>query len=220
MTVAIVNDYDVVVRGVDAMLAPHTDRVRVVELDIGTEPTSPVDVTLYDTFAQAQADADDVDALVASPLTGKVMVYSWNTQPALVRRALERGCAGYVAKSVGAEELVRAIERVAAGEVVTPDPAEQRETMRAVAAGETRDDDRGRWPGQEQGLSAREAEILGLITQGLTNDDVATRAYLSINTVKSYVRSTYAKIGVTRRSQAVRWGMEHGMLPTKGREVR
>ena len=220
VTVAIVNDYDVVVRGVDAMLRPHVDRVRVVELDIGTEPSSPVDVALYDTFAQAQADADDIDALVANPMTGKVVVYSWNTQPTLVRKALERGCAGYVAKSATAEELVRALERVAAGETVTPGTSDMETSAQQVASGAAPDDDHGRWPGQEHGLSAREAEILGLITQGLTNDDIAARAYLSINTVKSYIRSAYAKIGVTRRPQAVRWGMEHGMLPTKGRELR
>ena len=63
------------------------------------------------------------------------------------------------------------------------------------------------------GLSARESEVLALITQGYTNNDIAARSYLSINSVKSYIRSAYRKIGVERRSQAVRWGMENDMLP-------
>ena len=73
--------------------------------------------------------------------------------------------------------------------------------------------DIGQWPGQSVGLSARESEVVALITQGYTNNDIASRSYLSINSVKSYIRSAYRKIGVERRSQAVRWGMENDMLP-------
>ena len=68
----------------------------------------------------------------------------------------------------------------------------------------------GEWPGQEAGLSARESEIVALITKGLTNQEIAERAYVSINSVKSYIRSAYRKIGVTRRSQAVAWAMQNG----------
>ena len=77
----------------------------------------------------------------------------------------------------------------------------------------------GEWPGQEAGLSARESEIIALITKGLTNQEIAERAYLSINSVKSYIRSAYRKIGVTRRSQAVAWGMQNGFEPDRVRRV-
>ncbi len=61
-------------------------------------------------------------------------------------------------------------------------------------------------------LSGRERDVLSLITQGLSNQDIAETLYLSINSVKTYVRSAYRKIGVTRRSQAIIWGARHGML--------
>ena len=61
------------------------------------------------------------------------------------------------------------------------------------------------------GLAPRELEVLALITQGLTNQEIADRAYLSINSVKTYVRSAYRKIGVSRRSQAVGWGLRAGL---------
>ena len=77
----------------------------------------------------------------------------------------------------------------------------------------------GEWPGQEAGLSARESEIIALITKGLTNQEIAERAYLSINSVKSYIRSAYRKIGVTRRSQAVAWAMQNGFEPDRVRRV-
>ena len=210
VTVALSDDYDVVMHGLEAMLAPFADRVEVAEINLTTETITPVDVTLYDTFAQNQGDSKHIEKLLANPNNGRVAVYTWNVQPELVRRALAKGCAGYLDKSMSAEQLVSAIERIAAGQVVSP----------AADAVARPDEPRGAWPGKEHGLSAREAEILALITQGVTNEDIAGRAYLSINTVKSYIRSAYRKIGVTRRSQAVRWGMENGMQPDHLRELR
>ena len=69
------------------------------------------------------------------------------------------------------------------------------------------------WPGRGEGLSAREAEILALITQGKSNADVARLTYLSPNTVKSYIRNVYRKLGVASRTQAVLWGVQHGFTP-------
>lgn len=210
MTIALRNDYEVVVHGLEAMLEPFADRVRVAELDSSTETVTPVDVTLYDTFSQMQVDAEEIDEVLANPRSGRVVIYTWNVQPALVQQALAKGCAGYLDKSTSAHDLVDSLERIAGGEVVTPAPNASPMTGEPMGA----------WPGKEHGLSAREAEILALITQGMTNEDITRRAYLSINTVKSYIRSAYRKIGVTRRSQAVRWGMEHGMLPDTSRQVR
>ena len=77
----------------------------------------------------------------------------------------------------------------------------------------------GEWPGREFGLSSRESEVLALITQGLSNQEIAERTYLSINSVKTYIRTAYRKIEVTRRAQAVAWGMRHGFEPDRMRSV-
>ncbi len=204
LSVALVNDYPVVVRGLDAMLEPYAHRIQVAGLGVQRSPDRQVDVTLYDTFATATLLDQDVDRLLGDPQAGRVLLYSWNVRPAGVEAALARGCAGYVDKAATAAELVSAIERTAAGELpVVPAPA-LHVRLEQPARG---------WPGQEAGLSARESEVLALIAQGLTNLEVGRRLNLSINTVKSHVRSSYLKIGVARRSQAVKWGIEHGMLP-------
>lgn len=214
LTVAIVNDYEVVVRGVHAMLAPFADRIQVVELAAQVPAEQPVDVTLYDTFSEPQVDGEEFDDVLRED-PGAVVVYSWNVHPALVEVALAKGCRGYLDKSLGGEDLVAALERVAGGEIVISpaavDGGDGPESEPAPAAGE--------WPGRSTGLSAREAEIVSLITQGLTNNDIAARTYLSINSVKTYIRTAYRKMGVTRRSQAVRWGLEHGMTPDVMRQV-
>lgn len=67
------------------------------------------------------------------------------------------------------------------------------------------------YPGLEA-LTKRELEVLRLITQGLSNDDISRELYITHNTVKSFVRSAYRKIGVTRRPQAVVWGFQHGLM--------
>ena len=58
-------------------------------------------------------------------------------------------------------------------------------------------------------LSEREAQVLALIVEGLTNQEIADRVFVSINSVKTYIRSAYRKIGVNSRSQAVAWGLRH-----------
>ena len=64
--------------------------------------------------------------------------------------------------------------------------------------------------GIEQGLTRREAEMLGLIARGLSNQEIADAAFLSINSVKTHIRTAYRKLGVTRRSQAVGWVLQKG----------
>jgi DNA-binding NarL/FixJ family response regulator len=205
--VALVNDYELVVAGIAGVLEPFASRVRVVELDIQVETISDVDVLLYDSFGQVQGEQIDVGRLTRGT-DAKVVLFSWNLDEDLVRGALKAGAAGYLSKGLDAEALVRAIERIHAGERVSP-------LDEPMPAGE----DFGSWPGQQAGLTAREAEVLALITQGLSNEEIGQRLYLSNNTIKTYVRTLYRKIDVARRSQAVAWGYEHGFTPDKSRRV-
>jgi NarL family two-component system response regulator LiaR len=206
--IAIVNDYEIVVAGVAAMLEPHRGRVSIVELDSGLPVLSDVDLILYDTFGQVQGDAVDLEDLVHGS-EARVVIFSWNLQPELVEKAIGRGAAGYLSKGLSADEVVAAIEAIHIGDTVVP-----RESAESVDRGAS-----GEWPGREAGLTAREAEVLALITQGLSNQEIASQTYLSINSVKTYIRTAYRKIGVARRSQAVAWGMRHGFEPDRARSV-
>ena len=202
---AIVNDYEVVIRGLAEMLRSYADEFDIVELNADMPVMQPVDIALYDTFAQAQGDGDGVARLLANPRVRKLVVYSWNLQESLAASTMQRGVSGYLSKSLTGSDLAEALKSVARGErVISPDPGRT-----AVIGGD--------WPGREEGLTAREAEVLALITQGMSNADIATRTSLSINSIKSYIRSCYRKIGVSSRSQAVLWGATHGFLPDRVR---
>jgi DNA-binding CsgD family transcriptional regulator len=71
-------------------------------------------------------------------------------------------------------------------------------------------------------LSRREREVVSLISQGLTNQEIAEKLYLSVNSVKTYIRTAYRRIDVTRRSQAVIWGIrnEQRLLELSGTVLR
>ncbi|MFC7493922.1 MULTISPECIES: response regulator transcription factor [unclassified Nocardioides] len=206
--VAVVNDYEIVVAGIAAMLAPYQDQVTVVELDSSLPVLNHVDVILYDTFAAVQGDGVDLEDLVQGS-NARVLIFSWNLQDDLVMRALERGAAGYLSKGLAADQIVAGIEAAHRGETVVP-PASAEVVDEPV---------NGEWPGREIALSARESEVLALITQGLSNQEIADRTYLSINSVKTYIRTAYRKIDVSRRSQAVAWGMTHGFEPDRVRII-
>lgn len=201
ITVALIDDYDVVVAGVAAMLAPYRDQVQVVEIDTNRPLATDVDIALLDSFAQVDA-AEDVRVLVRNPRARHVVVYTWNFHPDLIEQARAEGVHGYVSKTLSARELVDALRAIHAGEIVVSDPPPQSRPGRA------RD-----WPGRHEGLTDREAEILALITQGKSNADIAAVTFLSPNTIKSYIRTTYRKIGVTSRTLAVLWGVAHGFQP-------
>ena len=204
--VAVSDDYELVVAGVAASLSPYGDRVDVVELDANEPTTRDVDIVLYDTFGQDQGENIDIGRLSRTGQP-KVVVFTWNVQRELVRGALSAGAAGYLWKGMPADDMVAALEAIHSGQtVIPPDEARPDPTI-------------GAWPGQEFGLSAREAEVIALITQGLTNQEIADKVYLSINSVKTYIRTAYRKMDVQRRSQAVAWGLNHGFLPEHARII-
>jgi two-component system, NarL family, response regulator LiaR len=195
--VALVDDHMIVVRGLAAMLADYPERVHVVELDSLRDPPRDVDVVLKDAFGMI----DDLEDFVASS-SAPVVVFAFATDRGAVEAALELGAAGYVYKGVSAERLVTALERVCSGERVIELDADEHEPAAE-----------GDWPGRNGGLTEREAEILTLICRGMSNQQIAQTLYLSINSVKTYIRTAYRKIGAESRSQAVIWGLRHGFAP-------
>ena len=201
---ALVDDYEVVLVGVAHMFDEYRDRVEVVEIDAREPVTSPVDIVLYDTFAQPEADADEIETLIANPLAHRVVVYTWAFAPEVIEAALARGACGYLSKTLQAADLVDALERIHDGEVVvSPKPGRSRSTA-------THD-----WPGRVEGLTERESEVIALITQGHSNREIAALTFLSPNSIKMYIRSSYRKIGVSSRTQAVLWGIDHGFKPDR-----
>jgi DNA-binding NarL/FixJ family response regulator len=202
LSIALIDDYDIVVMGIAHILEQYRDRVVIAELDTNKDVSDMVDIVLYDSFAQPESDHDEISVLIRNPRARRVAVYTWNFDPDLIESARQQGVHGYLSKALPARELVAALEAIHAGDIVISDPPFRVRSIGGL-----------NWPGRSEGLTDRESEILALITQGKSNAEVATLTYLSPNTIKSYIRTIYRKINVTSRTQAVLWGVRHGFTP-------
>lgn len=197
--VSVINDFDVVVAGVRGLLAPYPDRVQVVDTQLQEAPDVAVDVALFDTFAAPLDWQVRLSELATDPRVRAIAVYTFMTDPRAVEGSFDAGAGGFLAKSLPATELVAGIEAIAAGHRVVDLGARD-----GTVTGD-------HWPAEDVGLTPRESEMLSLIVRGYSNEEIARSRYLSPNTVKSYIREAYRKIGVTTRAQAVAWGMRHGL---------
>ncbi len=193
--VAVVSPLDVVATGLTSMLDQHPDQVQVVALSSGFGAEEP-DVILYDAIGLHEGDGADLEFFVKET-PAAVLVVSQDLRPDLASRALARGADGFFSLGVDDDQLLRAVLSATTLADETGGP------VGTTSAVEHR-------LGQDVGLTPREIDVLSLITQGMSNQEIAEHSYLSINSVKTYIRSAYRRIGVTSRSQAVVWCLQHG----------
>jgi DNA-binding NarL/FixJ family response regulator len=122
-----------------------------------------------------------------------------------VMEAVRAGARGYLTKDAGAEEIRQALEAVVRGEAAI-DPAVQHHLLDALATGAPAT--AGTLP---DGLTPREAEVLSLIAEGLSNAEIAHRLVVSEATVKSHINHLFTKIGARDRAQAVTYAYRHDL---------
>lgn len=202
---AIANDYEVVVRGLASILEPFSERVQIVDLAVDEPVETEADVALFDVFGSGEVHTGDVRRVLDQPHVRHVAIYTFNFDQSLVDTARRMGVTGYLSKALPGSELVDAICRIAAGEVVV------KETVVGRRSASPR-----RWPGKLHDLSEAEAEVLALITQGYDNAAIAQRLYISQNTLKTRIRMLYRRLGFENRVQAAVWGVKHGFEADSG----
>ncbi len=189
--VAIQSPHEVVVRGFHSMLV-DVSAVEVVE--VSDRP----DLVLYDVLGLHRGGGADLTGLLRdSEVT--VLAVARDLRPDLVAQALAAGAHGIVPMDVTSTSLTEAVTAAVRFGPGTDDRSDR-----------DRSRDRGHVPGSEVHLTGRERDVLGLIARGYSNQEVATLSFLSINSVKTYIRTAYRKIGVNSRSQAVIWCLTHG----------
>ena len=196
VTVAIVNDYEVIVRGLAAILEGYRDAVVVVELEVGGEPRRRADVALFDTFASRRNSITRAREMVEHGIVEHVVLYTWDASVDFLRAADLVGVSGVVLKSQTGDGLVEAILAVAAGSKVGL----------GVAS-------RGRSFVGHSALSDREQEVLALIAVGYTNKEIAHELFLSVDTIKTHVRRLFSKLEVRNRAQAALLAARHRLPP-------
>jgi DNA-binding NarL/FixJ family response regulator len=202
--IVLVDDHQVILDGVRAMLEPFAGRMVVV----GTAKNRS---ELFAVLREVECDLVVTDARLAND-TGfeileeikrrypdlPVVFYSAYDDEAYLFRALRAGARGYLLKQASGEEFVSMLERAADGETMIDSALAGRVALLAARLqfGEF-------WPGAHLGLTQRESEILDLVVKGLSNRDIAQRLFLGEETVKSHLSSIYRKLKVKGRAEAI-----------------
>jgi len=212
LRVMLVDDHEVVRKGIRSLLEAHDDIVVVAEAGSvrdalvqarGTKPDVVVmDVVLGDGSgieATRQIRAD-------RPQTQVIMLTSFADEDALFASILA-GAAGYVLKEIRAGDLVSAIRTVGEGKGLL-DP-----TMTAIVLAKLRNTRQLLKDEKLARLSPHEERILGLIADGQTNKDIAQELHLAEKTVKNYVSSILSKLGVARRAEAAAYMARRSSTP-------
>ncbi|MEU0154091.1 response regulator transcription factor [Micromonospora fulviviridis] len=123
--------------------------------------------------------------------------------------ALESGASGFILKDCEPEDLVDAIRQLAAGQGLV----DQAVTRRVIAEFARRKPAPASNPAAARQLTAREIEIVQLLTQGLSNVEIAATLFIETSTVKSHLGRVMAKIGARDRLQTVVWAYQNGVVP-------
>jgi DNA-binding NarL/FixJ family response regulator len=206
--VLLVDDHPVVRAGIEGILNSQTDIEVVGEASDGIEAirlnqTLQPDVILMDLQMPEMDGVTAIKAIREQANPPHILVLTTYDTDADIVQAIQAGATGYLLKDTPREDFFAAVRQVAKGEsVLTPVVASRlMARMRAPA---------------EQQLSERELEVLTLVSQGHSNQDIAKQLHISAATVKTHLIHIYGKLGVSDRTAAVTTALEKGILRLKG----
>jgi DNA-binding NarL/FixJ family response regulator len=191
--VALVNDYEIVVEGLRALLRPYEPEISVVERDVKGKPLRAVDVTLFDTYGEEKETLERTQELASDTTNGAIIVFSFTDNAAVAHNFVRAGAQGFISKATPATQIVDGIRAAARGNRVMLTERSEHAPMPSEL----------QWPGRHLRLTERESELLALLPTGMTNREMGAHLYLSENTIKTQLRSLFSKLEVRNRVQAV-----------------
>lgn len=213
LRLVLVDDHEMVLRGLEAMLGHFADQVTIVGQAttaagaLGLVAEEGPEVVLCDVRIGKESGLDLCREITTRhPRTKVVLLTAYDDEHYLFQ-ALRVGASGYVLKRIDGQELVGHLRRVREGEVVVDHALAGRVALSAarLSSGEF-------WPGAHLGLTQRESEVLELLVAGHSNKGVAATLVVSEDTVKTHIRGLYRKLGVSDRSGAISVALREGLF--------
>lgn len=213
LRLVLVDDHEMVLHGLDAMLSHFPDQVVLVgqvttaaaALRVVAEQTP--DVVLCDVRIGKESGLDLCRQITSQHPDTKVVLLTVYDDEHYLYQALRMGASGYILKRVDGQELVGHLRQVQEGETVVDPVLAGRVALSAarLSAGEF-------WSGAHLGLTQRESEVLELLVSGHSNKAVASKLVVSEDTVKTHIRGLYSKLGVSDRSGAIAVALREGLF--------
>ncbi|WP_410869799.1 response regulator [Nocardia sp. A7] len=213
LTLVLVDDHEMVLHGLDAMLGHFPDDVVIVGQS--TTDTAALrmvaehrpDIVLCDVRIGKASGLDLCRQITVQYPDTKVVLLTVYDDEHYLYQALRVGASGYILKRVDGRELVAQLRRVQDGETVVDASLAGRVALAAARlnAGQF-------WSGAHLGLTQRESEVLGLLVSGHSNRAVASKLVVSEDTVKTHIRGLYRKLGVSDRSGAIAVALREGLF--------
>jgi DNA-binding NarL/FixJ family response regulator len=212
--VLIADDHAVLRAGLRMLLEAQTDIVVVGEASDGAE--APVkalalrpDVVLLDLSMPGPASGEVIRQVLRASPTSRVLILTMHDDPAYLASAMLAGAAGYVVKKVADTELLQAIRAVHAGRTFVDLTRSSDPHRRPISSPS---DQR---QGVPKDLSRREVDVLRLLAQGHSNQQIADRIHVSVKTVETYRTRLSDKLGLKGRAELYRFAVESGILDTE-----
>lgn len=210
--VVMADDHEMVLHGVQAMLAHFADEVEVVatatDLDSALAAVSKEkpDIVLCDIRLGRDSGLDLCRRVKQHDPSTHVVFLTVYDDEQYAYQALRAEASGYILKRVDGGELVEHFKRVLEGDVVIDPTLAGRIAMSAarINAGEF-------WPGARLGLTQRESEVLSLLVASHSNKAIAAKLVVSEDTVKTHIRGLYRKLGVSDRGGAIAIALREGL---------
>jgi DNA-binding NarL/FixJ family response regulator len=213
LRLVVVDDHQMVLDGLNAMLQPYRDQVEITgEASTSEEAVRLVteqkpDIALLDVRLTNLSGLDLCAELLRHHPTAKVVFLTVYDDEQYLYQALRLGAVGFLLKRVQGGELVGYLTRIHEGETIIDPTLASRVAMSAARM------QRGEfWPGAHLGLTQRESEVLALLVAGLSNRAIAAKLFVSEETIKTHARGIYRKLDVPDRAGAVATALREGIF--------
>lgn len=208
--IMIVDDHEMVRLGMRAAFEAESDLAVVGEASNGAEALAKMPV-LDPELILMDVRMEKMDGIEACreiksryPDVIILMITSYTDEDAVISSILA-GASGYLLKHLSRAELLRSIRLAASGQPLIDAEATKRAMEHLT-----------QMPGSE--LTEREREVLALVARGFTNKQIADKLYVSEKTARNHVSHILEKLGLSRRSEAAAFAVEHKLVPPRGQE--
>ncbi len=208
--ILVVDDHEVVRLGLRALLSGQQDFVVVDEAASAEEAVEKAvlhrpDVVVMDIRMPGTNGIEATRAIKSKLPEVQVIILTSYAEDEMLFDAISAGAAGYVLKQGGGDDLVRAVRRVAEGDALLDPAVTQRVLARVRQA--TRQEQAAAF----KDLTEQELRVLGLVSQGYTNKEIAKELFLGEGTVRNYVSSILSKLELTNRAEAAAYAVRHNL---------